>query len=75
MKAAFGRSGASGPHQGLPAGAGTADRVPDAAQAPPRSLSGARLGAPVGLLASVPEGADVEESRVGQALSMRNPGL
>jgi uncharacterized protein YbgA (DUF1722 family) len=37
--------GAAGPHRGLPAGAGAADRASDAAQAPPEPASGSRLGA------------------------------
>jgi hypothetical protein len=41
--------GAAGPHRGLPAGAGAADRAADPAQAPLEPLSGARLGAPAGV--------------------------
>ena len=64
----FGRLGASGPHRGLPAGAGAANRAPDAAQAPPEPLSGARLGAPAGVSESISLGADAAESRVGPDL-------
>ena len=53
------------PHRGLPAGAAAADRAADAAQAPLEPLSGAGVGAPAGVLAFVPEGADAAQSRVG----------
>ena len=61
----LGQVGAAGPHRGLPAGAGAADRASDAAQAPPESLSGARLGAPAGVSESVSQGVDAAQPRVG----------
>ena len=63
--ACLGQVGAAGPHRGLPAGAGAADRASDAAQAPPESLSGAGVGGPAGVSASLPEGVDAAESCVG----------
>jgi len=62
--ACLGQVGAAGPHRGLPAGAGAADRAADPAQAPPQPLSGARMGAPAGVSASVSERADAAESCV-----------
>jgi hypothetical protein len=56
--------GAAGSHRVLPAGPAAADRAFDAAEASPRSLPGAGLGAPAGVSASVPEGVDAEESCV-----------
>jgi hypothetical protein len=56
------------PHRGLPARAGTANRAFDAPEASPKPLPGARLGAPAGVSASLPQGADAAEPRVGPNL-------
>ncbi len=56
--------GAPGCHRGLPAGAGTAARASDAPEASPEPLSGAGVGAPAGLSASLPQGIDAAQSRV-----------
>jgi hypothetical protein len=58
------------PHRGLPAGAAAADT----AQAPLEPLSSAGAGAPAGVLASVPEGADAAQSRVGSWSSSQSEG-
>ena len=63
--ACLGQVGAAGPHRGLPAGACAPDRATYVAEAPPEPVPGAGVGAPAGLLASVSQGVDVTESRVG----------
>jgi hypothetical protein len=63
-----------GPHRGLPPGIGTADRAPDAAQAPLEPLSGAGLGTPAGVPASIPQGVDAAESCVGSWSSSQSEG-
>lgn len=59
---------AAGPDRGLPAGAAATGRAPDAAQAPPKSLSGTGAGGPTGVPTSISQGAYAAESRVGPDL-------
>ena len=73
--ACLGQVGATGPHRGLPAGAGAADPAADAAEAPLEPLRGARVGAPADLSESVPRGADAAGSCVGLAFASHLPGI
>ena len=72
---------ASRPHRGLPAGAGTADRAPDVASHRLKHrlnrypvpewvpVPSEASGTPTGVSASLPQGADAAESRLGRGLS------
>jgi hypothetical protein len=64
-----GQTGAPGPHRGLPPGACAPNRAIDPAQAPPEPLPGSRLGAPAGVSASLSQGADAAQPRVGERRS------
>jgi hypothetical protein len=71
----LGKAGTALASREPPAGAGAAGRAFDLAQASSEPLSGARVGGPAGVSASVPQGADVAESCVGQTVTISVVGF